>query len=564
MNKIPFNFLTLLSVFFASILFLELYVIIQSFSIIYYSTDYKHVCDNLRISFSGSFLTDQIERNYISEEHFHFVKTHFYSLIFGVVLLVSGAILILKNTFKSIPDKNASTTLSIQIEDIKVITPIFLIWLLSKILWYHYVPVHVDEMFDYTFYAKSSLIARHAYIFTESTLWSNNHMFYSDLTGFLYSMGFSDKIALRLPSILGEFLLIGFLYFRFRNESKMFFGMLVLGILSSYWANIYSVEGRSYYLFAVCSILSFFVSLELYKNPTRQLFLSFVILSIIGFALSRLFLLPFLGLNLFQLFHLKSKSEILIWLKTNGLIFCMLLIFYIPALLLSGTRAIYTKIDDQYVFTLKVYPMIFESLSMITNIESKSYIFIIITTGIFLLFYKKTTVLSRKIGLYVGCLFLASICFTILIGNYLPGRTFIFLNLAFLILLISLLWDFFKTKKGILITSLLIVLLNFFFNLKYSWLTTTPRFLLDKEYYSDIETTCAKIRELPINEICVLQNENSSLVYLKYHVGDSKNIKVVSEKSEAKFLVTETEVPNSTFEEVKLNTSSDLKLYRRK
>ena len=271
----------LLYSFIGTITLLTLYWFCQLYTI----NDYDKFVHFLKAIFQGSFLVEDLERNFISNDHFIQIQSLKSYLLIGVIVIITLSIFLTQNNLNKIPNKVLEITPSYSNKSKLILIGIILIIVAYKVFLFFYLPAHMDEMFDFVFYAKSNILTRHTYVFNDGNQWYNNHLLYSDFSNIFFKLGLPQKLAMRLPSILGELLLTIFIWFRFKKQETLKSHFIIIILASSFWLSIYSIEARSYYLVSVCTIISFFLINDLLERPNKEQFLLFILVSLIGLSL---------------------------------------------------------------------------------------------------------------------------------------------------------------------------------------------------------------------------------------------------------------------------------------
>lgn len=511
----------------------------------------------LKSVFKDSFLVNDIEKNFINEVRFNQLQNYKYFIAAGSFILIVLITSLFINVLAKIPFPTKEAKQSYSKKMHLYTFGFFCLWLIYKTFLFVYIPLHIDEMFDFVFYAKSNIITRHTYIFNDGVQWYNNHLLYSDFSAIFYSLDFPNKLAMRLPSILGELSLFTFLWFRFREDGIIKTLFITLVLATSFWASVYSVEARSYYLLGVCTVICFFLVNDLNKKPSHQQFLAFVLLSLIGFGLSKLYIIPFLGISFFVLILQKDRTMISFWIRTFSFITLLTILFYIPSYLIGGGGSISPK-------GIRLYPLIFEGISVITNISTKAYLGLLFSGVFLLVVYKKVSVLSQRLILFVGFQFVSITIFTLASRVFLPERAFVYLNLCYYILLAFVLWDLLRERKKWLFITLAFLILHTIYNYNYSWLAKNKSFILGREYYGAMAKAGTRLKLLNNRTLYIETGDYSVFIFAKFYALDDLAVKMADElEPQTNFLSSE-DLNIKEYDKIILDPDFDIFLYKKR
>ena len=257
----------------------------------------------------------------------------------------------------------------------------------------------------------------------------------------------------------------------------------------------------------------------------------------------------------------KSENQVLFWLQSLVIITILTLLIYTPALLTSGTRALYTNLNDPNDLGLRLYPILLEGISVITNIEQKSYVLLIGLFIVLLIFRKKISQVSKYLGLLLALQILSLIIFTLALNSYLPERAYIYLNLCFYLTLASVLWDLLEDKKPWLLAIVSLLILNTVFNFHHSWLSRYKRHVLDKNYYSKAESGASQLNKLIHQPVSVKYSDFQCMIFATYYLEKNKTMIPTSNITSQEFFIHNEILSPDTYKRTNLESGLDIYLY---
>jgi hypothetical protein len=296
----------------------------------------------------------------------------------------------------------------------------------------------------------------------------NNHVFFSILTNFTYSLPLDSLINLRIVNVLIGMVGFAVSYFIIRKHFSISTSLIVhTGFVFSYFYTYYSVFARGYMLHIFFVILSFYLIEKLTKQKKIKHSIFFVIITSLGFFTIPTYLYFAFSLFLYILIiNRKNHKVILFWLLLFVFSAIFTLIFYTPILINEGLSAITnnkwtTKLE--YVEILLYFKSkIFNMYDNILGVNS-AYIYVIYFISLLLLFYLVKS--SRRTILFIFMLFLTPI-FMMWILKMIPGPrvwsylTFPFyLGLGFIVEYLMKLFTI-KTQNLIIVLVFLVISLN--------------------------------------------------------------------------------------------------------
>lgn len=476
-------------------------------------TEFNEWCLSI---FEGSYRTSNLERYFVNSERFRDIQDHLYGYGLGFMVFVVGILFYYARVTRSLdlmkrqPIKIPRAT--------QVLLLVFLVtWVTFKTSLYHYLPLHIDEVFDFIFYTKTNLLTRHTYQFTDGQQWYNNHILYSDLSAVFYHLGLEDQLAIRIPSVLSELGMLCVLFYHFRTRSIRFLVLLLVTITSSFWLSIYSLEGRSYALMTALGVSSFMILRSHLNRPDRVSFLVLLLLSSFGFAASKLYLVIFSGLVMYALlFDPKQfwKAQIHhLCLLTGGSI----VLFFLPTFLVGGLQNIYQTIGINEPF---LTVDLLELLSFITNIDSKAYVFLVLYLMLSFVLWKKLSSETQSVLRVFGVQLVMYFLFSIVSGDYLPFRGVLHLNVFFCLSLGLMVHDLTARSAQPFtwtVVSCTLLVLNTAYNFQYSWLNNYQKYVLGRSFYERLDEGMTNIMQANPIKVILHEEDYFHQFYLIYH-----------------------------------------------
>lgn len=523
-NFTKFYSILILLIIYSICLGLSIVSLFWLFSIPDLSCYYLTAVTFLKTILSGGYLVEDLDIYLLTENHFNWLVENvgylFFFIFFLLFLLASICLYLLKKVKQSIFKINSVNF------PWKFTLLFFGVWIILKFFLYHYLPLHIDEVFDFIYFSKKSFILRQSYIFNNGEAWFNNHVLYTHFSAFFHYLGCSDKLSIRLPAVLSEFVLFFYLIYVFRKNNLLYF--LLAGLLSSFWLGLYSVEGRSYYLIASCFILLVIESYRFYTSPSVKHLLYFTLLAIIGLAANKLFIIPLSGVILLEIIVvIKQRKLITEAILALLLIFIGGVLLYLPAFILGGVSTFFVDLGNSGNL-ISLFPLFLQNLSVITGLNSKAYLGIIFLFFLFLISYNKLSAFSRFLVFQFLAQLLVLIVFIFLSQEYLPFRAMIYLSALFSISLSSIVYDLspsFNLNYSISLTvTSTLLLINTLFLYQNTWLRKYPRFIFDRHFYAELNKNIALIAAEAPTSVYLLQKNNYYFFYLKLYLGEQVNI----------------------------------------
>jgi len=310
-------------------------------------------------------------------------------------------------------------------------------------------PLSYDEKFTFENYVNVPFI-----IAITKYYYPNNHIFHTILVKLSIKLFGNNYLGLRFPALLAGMFYLIFIYF---------FGEVIVekkaGLITMFLCAIsgdliyYSVHARGYSIICLIGIISSLLAFKIVKSFSNTLVVLFAILSALSFFTIPVFLFQFVGNLIFIMIIGKTtgrfKKSIFVIIKVIFLTALITLIFYSPAIIGSGTRAVfenrYVKGLDFNLFYFKVFP---DFLKRILKDLFKNVFSIIVpgfaVAGLYIQYkYKRRYfyfVLSQVISILIICMLKRIIP---------PARVFLYIipHYYFLVISAILMWLKISGKK---------------------------------------------------------------------------------------------------------------------
>ena len=340
-------------------------------------------------------------------------------VFFGDLISDSGTIVrMVKNSFAYL-----SVTKKI------ILIACFILLLAVKVYFFITLPYQVDEVFNFVFFIDKGPLHISTY--------SNNHVLYNIIASFWWKLTGDPLLASRITSILSGMLIHALLYAAtkyFYDFKAALFVLLFTGL--AFWTNVYSVEGYSYTLMALCYLISV-ISLFLHFKDQHRGYALYILSCVLGFYCSKLFIIPFMSTVLAwaigEIYRGQRKGLITV-LSASLSVLSLSTLLYLPMLLWSGIDAFFvTSISPQGF--VRGFPSLLEIFSVMTEANSKNYLLIgvVLLSGGLIFFRKIDERLKVAIVLNITTFF-SIVLFILVVHVYPPWRAFSYTNTVFYIL----------------------------------------------------------------------------------------------------------------------------------
>ena len=307
-----------------------------------------------------------------------------------------------------------------------------------RFYWMLALPITHDEASTYVNFSGRGLLYAMGYYTAP-----NNHILNSVLSFFTCKIPVKDTLALRIPSFLAGMSAVAALWFFLRRYSASpLLSLCIWGIYSSmFFLTDYGVMARGYSFVLLFFILAYSSVLSLCKNDTNefkfQWLLVFTMASIAGFYAIPTYLYAHSALCLiYGVYNYKNIKSLVVFARVNLLIIAVVMLLYLPVVMISGLDSLIhnryvERVSSQYVLE-NLYVHFSNTLSVLfTRFD---YYLPLILLSFFLLSTKQksTVVISAMIILIMAPVF-------IILQGVIPfERTWIYLSVPLLLLLLSL------------------------------------------------------------------------------------------------------------------------------
>jgi len=182
---------------------------------------------------------------------------------------------------------------------------------------------------------------------------------------------------------------------------------------------------------------------------------------------------------------------------------------------------------------VSLFPLFLQNLSVITGLNSKSYLGIILLFLLVTISFKRLSILSRFLVFQLFFQFLILLIFIFLSQEYLPFRAVIYLNALFSICLLLVIYDLIQSFNLKWYPSLIIICLllisHTFYLYKNTWLKQCTHFIFDRSSYNELENSITKISTETPQSIFVQKGNNYYLFYLQLYLG--KEVQITEDPS---------------------------------
>jgi hypothetical protein len=306
----------------------------------------------------------------------------------------------------------------------------FILLLAVKVYLFFTLPYQVDEVFNFVFFVDKGPL--------HITTYSNNHVLYNIIASFWWKLAIDPLVASRITSVLAGMLIHTLLYAvtkYFYEFKAALFVLLFTGL--TFWTNVYSVEGYSYTLMALCHLTSI-ISLFLHFKDRHRGYALYIFSCVLGFYCSKLFIIPFVSTVLawvfVEMYQGQRRGLVPILQATLSVLFLSVSL-YLSMVLWSGIDAFFVTSITPHEF-VRGLPSLNEIFSVMTEVTSKSYLLIgaVVLSGGLIFFRDVDEKLKVVIVLNVATIF-SIILFILIFHVYPPSRAFIYTNTVFYILL---------------------------------------------------------------------------------------------------------------------------------
>ncbi|MBC8111422.1 MAG: hypothetical protein H7Y04_10215 [Verrucomicrobia bacterium] len=263
----------------------------------------------------------------------------------------------------------------------------FVLVLIQRLYYFRQFPMNMDEVHAYVFFMHDSFSLSVFYCYAEP----NNHVFFHLIAHF-FNFFISEPIwAIRLPSLLANFFLLGLIFFYLLAKTNFLTAYLGLIFCAfSFLGGFYAFQGRGYMLMCLCLFIATFSLLEWLNKPESIFFCTlFVMASCLGFYTVLTFLTPFVGLVVFGSVQVWQQKNYILLKKIcfAGIIVGILtFLLFLPMILFSGWESItqnkyvVPEHETHYFYTYIVPIAIAETLDYVFDVPKKGWLVLILLT----------------------------------------------------------------------------------------------------------------------------------------------------------------------------------------
>lgn len=415
--------------------------------------------------YPSAYRVDEYDKIYFSPAHYQFVAHNIVLFALCPVALIS-LLIWQRNTFliwiagltadvTSIKNIIAVTIVNRSRREQFLVVACFLTLGFIKVYFFFELPFHVDEIFNFVYFTDQGIF--------HSSTFANNHVLTNILSAIWWKTGISPELSFRLPSILSSVFVhlliysVTTYYFNFRAGV---FALMLSGL--TFWGNVYSIEGVAYMLMTLWAFVALTSTVLMDEDPNRGNSL-FIVSSVLGFYTSQLFILPFIALVIFR-FSLRLNS---LPLHSNlreltvavTLVAIASTLLYFPMYLWSGFGATFHSGMPRYDL-IYMSPVLFEDLSVMTDVNSKSYIVFAGLAAVAISCFRNASRRIRGLLVLQGSIIISILIFSLAIGLYPPSRALVFANILFFASMGVILsdWVFNRLKTQLAVGALCVIL----------------------------------------------------------------------------------------------------------
>lgn len=274
-------------------------------------------------------------------------------------------------------------------------------------------PIRYDEAF--TFFEFGSSPPPYSWV---NYSYPNNHILHSILIWVSTHIFGNSLIAIRLPAIFGGILIL-FLSCQLLRKLNASNGSLIIAlamICFSHWLMIYTANARGYSL-QICCLLWSIISLK--NNQPKQTILA----SVLGFALSPSYILPY---SFFLGFLLAERKNTIEALKNILTTILLVILFYLPAIGYIGLENILQNPNiEKYGETNRFWSIginLKQVLQSVFTFDKAGYLSISLAILLLALVFRQKY--SRKV---IALSLTILITVMIILNKSIPSRAFLFL-----------------------------------------------------------------------------------------------------------------------------------------
>lgn len=374
-----------------------------------------------------------------------------------------------------------------------ILSTCFISLIAIKIYLFINVPYYADEAFNFVYFVDKG--------FLHTTLYSNNHILYNLISVLWWKSGMGTVISSRLTSMLSALFIHVLLYAIARhyfNFKTAVFILVLTGI--TFWFNIHSILGTTYTLLTFFTLLSV-VSLFHYFESSDHGYYLFILSCSLGFYCSKLFVIPFLSFILLWvgvIIHRGLQQQRIInIIKSTGLVLFFSGLLYLPMFLWSGGNALFMSDMAAHDF-ISGLPILFESFSVMTDVNSKSYLAILGLLGLSIFLFRIADDRLKMIIALNTATFISLLLFIVVTHVYPPERAVVYTNIFFYGMLAAILAtaipQLVTGGRQAVVVSLIIISLKAWgsiYMLKHGWQNTFGS-MQDNNFYQrlNLVTNC--------------------------------------------------------------------------
>nr|WP_262899325.1 glycosyltransferase family 39 protein [Dawidia cretensis] len=296
-----------------------------------------------------------------------------------------------------------------------------------KIVLFLILPFSVDEAFNFVYFADKGLFL--------TTTFSNNHILYNLFSSAWSKTGLDPLYTCRITSIMAG-MVVHFVIFilarHFFSFTVALWTMFLTGV--TLWVNVLSTIGTTYMLMTCCWLIGMAALIRIIRSRGNAGQYLFIFISTIGMYASKIFIIPLGGLVLtwicFEIKFGTIKKNTLKIILVTATIATLTLLLYLPMYLWSGGEAVFATHLVLHSFP-EHFPLLLETMSIATDVNSKTYIVLVLYLLVGILFYKRASNNLKFLFTVAAANIFALAIFILAVHVYPPGRALIYLNIIF-------------------------------------------------------------------------------------------------------------------------------------
>lgn len=477
------------------------YLLVSLFSFLVF--EHNDFVTFFKSHYPSAYRIDEFGGKYFSPGHYRFVT--YITILLGLFFLALIVLLISKrrifdrwtngliDDISWLKDIVVTSIKSVSKSGKLIMLACFSFLAILKVYFFFVLPFHVDETFNFVYFADKGI--------WHSSIAANNHPLNNIIAAIWWKTGLSPEVSFRLTSILSSLSIHVLVYSattHYFNSKVGIFVLMLSGV--TFWGNVYAVEGVSYMLMSLWVVLAAIAVFSMREVPGRGRSL-FLVSSVLGFYTNQLFIIPFVALLIFWFMASWYNRTLQQGLPRISAVVALTaiasMLLYFPMYLWSGFESTFHS-DMSRHDLIEMSAILFEGFSVMTDIDSKSYIALIGLMVIGLIYFKVADDRTRGMLVLQVSIIISILIFSLIIGVYPPSRALVFTNILFYCSVGVIAAKEIFTRLGnpsavvVLMLLISIKLAASVFTFNFGW-QHGPMGLQDKESYAAINNRCEQI-----------------------------------------------------------------------